>query len=92
MSGYQTLGVQVEVSEDGSIAFPSFLLKGAGIRPGSKVEVFGNKEYVFIRTVETYCDICGANGNVIQFGQLQVCQTDYTKLTTPLPTPKGEDK
>ncbi|PEM65343.1 hypothetical protein CN613_25715 [Bacillus pseudomycoides] len=77
------LGEVITVGEDNSVLFPSRFLEGAGINPGSRVEIFGNKEYVFIRTVETFCDICGANANVIPFGQLNVCQSDYEKLTTP---------
>jgi bifunctional DNA-binding transcriptional regulator/antitoxin component of YhaV-PrlF toxin-antitoxin module len=67
------LGVLVTVGENGTITIPLDKLETAGIEVGEQVEIFSNSEYVFIRAANQTCDVCGANGNVIQVGNLKMC-------------------
>jgi bifunctional DNA-binding transcriptional regulator/antitoxin component of YhaV-PrlF toxin-antitoxin module len=74
MSHSKFLGVLVTVGEDGTIKIPLDKLETAGIEIGEQVEIFSNNEFLFIRAVNQFCDVCGINGNMTQLGNLKMCQ------------------
>jgi bifunctional DNA-binding transcriptional regulator/antitoxin component of YhaV-PrlF toxin-antitoxin module len=76
----QFLGVVTTVDSEGNIQIPMDKLETAGIQPNSQVEIFSNGECVFIRTIETFCDACGTNGNVTQLGNLKLCSSCLQNL------------
>lgn len=67
------LGVPVEVLADGTIKLPDDMLEFAGISKGGVVEVFADKDGVFIRTADIICDFCGINGNMEELGGKKIC-------------------
>lgn len=67
------LGVLITVEEGGYIKIPLDKLETAGIEIGEQVEVFSNNEYLFIRAINQFCDVCGINGNMKQIGNLKMC-------------------
>jgi bifunctional DNA-binding transcriptional regulator/antitoxin component of YhaV-PrlF toxin-antitoxin module len=75
MAESRFLGVLATVGEDGTIKIPLDKLETAGIEVGEQVEIFSNGEYVFIRAINQFCDICGINGNMTQIGNLKMCRS-----------------
>jgi len=74
------LGVLVDVGEDGTIKVPMDKLSTAGIRPGGKVEILSNEAYLFLRTVDIFCDVCGTNGQTKKLGKLNLCPYCYENI------------
>jgi hypothetical protein len=70
------LGVIVTLDENRCIQLPEDVMENAGIICGGSVEVFSNNSYLFIRTIDKKCGLCGANGgNTKKVGNIEVCQT-----------------
>lgn len=69
----QLLGLPVKIQNDGSVKLPEDMLRYAGVTVGGTVEVFANKEGLFIKNAEVFCDVCGNNGIVELIGNRRVC-------------------
>jgi bifunctional DNA-binding transcriptional regulator/antitoxin component of YhaV-PrlF toxin-antitoxin module len=81
MAESRFLGVLTTVEEDGYIKIPLDKLETAGIEIGEQVEVFSNNEYLFIRAINQFCDVCGINGNMKQIGNLKMCNNCIQALS-----------
>jgi bifunctional DNA-binding transcriptional regulator/antitoxin component of YhaV-PrlF toxin-antitoxin module len=76
----QMLGVPVVIQEDGTIKLPTTMLEYAGITKGGTVEVFANRDGVFMRTADIFCDFCGVNGNMQTIGGKNICPSCMNEL------------
>ena len=73
MNKKQMLGVPATILEDGTIKLPNDMLEFAGISLGGAIEIFADKDAIFIRTADIFCDFCGQNGNMDSVGDMLVC-------------------
>lgn len=73
MEEYRYLGVLAHLSGN-TIEIPTDKLETAGIKPNTRVEIFSNNQYVFIRQAENHCATCGGNnGKLVKIGIMNLC-------------------
>jgi bifunctional DNA-binding transcriptional regulator/antitoxin component of YhaV-PrlF toxin-antitoxin module len=76
----QMLGVPVNVLADGTIKLPDDMLEFAGVLKGGTVEIFADRDGIFIRTADIICDFCGINGNMGKLGEKNICNRCLAEL------------
>ncbi|MGG2936564.1 transcriptional regulator [Bacillus pacificus] len=80
MEGSRYLGRLIEIQEDGSVQIPLDMYEGVGVKPGDKIEVFADFDFVYLRKTDTFCELCKKNAHLHKLGTLNVCSDCLTNL------------